>query len=67
MQTISFPASAEGQALTREEKPASPHSASLNHILTNIVVLQEFALELTAVLQIRAAVFGAKEVQVFVA
>ncbi|KAF2763312.1 hypothetical protein EJ05DRAFT_33759 [Pseudovirgaria hyperparasitica] len=31
--------------------------ASLNHILTNIVILQEFILELVALLQIRASLF----------
>jgi Retinoic acid induced 16-like protein/Family of unknown function (DUF5917) len=31
---------------------------SLSHILTNIVVLQEFILELAAVMQVRASLFG---------
>jgi hypothetical protein len=35
----------------------------LNHVLTNVVVLQEFVLELVAVLQVRAAVLGEKEVK----
>lgn len=38
-------------------------SASLNHVLTNVVVLQEFVLELVAVLQVRAAVLGDREVR----
>lgn len=37
--------------------------ATLNHVLTNVVVLQEFVLELVAVLQVRAAVLGEKEVK----
>lgn len=41
----------------------SGRTASLNHILTNIVVLQEFVLELVAVLQVRAAVLGDKELR----
>jgi hypothetical protein len=38
-------------------------TASLNHVLTNVVVLQEFILELVAVLQVRAAVLGDREVR----
>ena len=38
-------------------------TASLNHILTNVVVLQEFILEIVAVLQVRAAVLGEQEVR----
>ncbi|KAM0716509.1 hypothetical protein Q7P37_007954 [Cladosporium fusiforme] len=38
-------------------------TASLNHILTNVVVLQEFVLELVAVLQVRTAVLGEREVR----
>jgi hypothetical protein len=45
------------------EGGSSERTASLNHILTNIVVLQEFLLELVAVLQVRAAVLGEKEVR----
>lgn len=37
--------------------------ASLNHVLTNVVVLQEFVLELVAVMQVRAAVLGEREVR----
>jgi hypothetical protein len=53
MQKISFDA----------EKVGGERTASLNHVLTNIVVLQEFVLELVAVLQVRAAVLGEKEVR----
>jgi hypothetical protein len=31
---------------------------SLSHVLTNIVILQEFILELAAVMQVRASLFG---------
>jgi hypothetical protein len=53
MQKISFDA----------EKAGGERTASLNHVLTNVVVLQEFVLELVAVLQVRAAVLGEKEVR----
>jgi hypothetical protein len=33
-------------------------SASLGHVLTNAIVLQEFVLEVTAIMQIRASMFG---------
>lgn len=45
------------------EEADDKRTASLNHILTNVVVLQEFVLELVAVLQVRAAVLGEKEVR----
>jgi hypothetical protein len=45
------------------EKVGEERTASLNHVLTNVVVLQEFVLELVAVLQVRAAVLGEKEVR----
>lgn len=32
--------------------------ASLGHILTNVVILQEFVLELVAIMQVRASMFG---------
>jgi hypothetical protein len=44
-------------------KIGGERTASLNHVLTNVVVLQEFVLELVAVLQVRAAVLGEKEVR----
>lgn len=45
------------------EKEGAERAASLNHVLTNVVVLQEFVLELVAVLQVRAAVLGEREVR----
>jgi len=56
MQTFEFPMQTEG-----DEKGV--RSASLNHILTNVVVLQEFILEIVAVLQVRAAILGDAEVR----
>jgi len=32
--------------------------ASLSHILTNVVILQEFILEVVAIMQVRASMFG---------
>jgi hypothetical protein len=46
-----------------DRKRPRERMASLNHILTNVVILQEFVLELAAVLQVRAAVLGEKEVR----
>jgi hypothetical protein len=60
MQTVSLPVNGLPDP---EHKDSGVRSASLNHVLTNIVVLQEFVLELTAVLQVRAAVLGPREVQ----
>jgi hypothetical protein len=40
----------DGQEVSRE--------ASLGHILTNVVILQEFVLELVAIIQVRASMFG---------
>lgn len=45
------------------EDAEAQRSASLNHVLTNVVVLQEFVLELVAVLQVRAAVLGERELR----
>ena len=45
------------------ENDGGKRTASLNHVLTNVVVLQEFVLELVAVLQVRAAVLGEREVR----
>ncbi|KAF2765120.1 hypothetical protein EJ03DRAFT_219587 [Teratosphaeria nubilosa] len=60
MQTIAFPP-VESEA---GESAGSERTASLNHVLTNIVVLQQFVLELVAVLQVRAAVLGEREVRI---
>ena len=47
-------------AATRQpnEGMTQPASASLNHILTNAIVLQEFILEIAAVVQVRGTMFG---------
>lgn len=46
-----------------QSEAAPKRTASLNHVLTNAVVLQEFIMELMAVLQVRAAVLGEREVR----
>ena len=38
--------------------PGSIREASLSHILTNVVILQEFILEFVAIVQVRASMFG---------
>ncbi|KAI7094426.1 hypothetical protein KC343_g7729, partial [Hortaea werneckii] len=63
MQKIALPgAPAEEDGRAASASSPDARSASLNHILTNIVVLQEFIMELIAVLQVRAAVLGEREV-----
>jgi hypothetical protein len=65
MQVITFAddssSSTSDEASDIDDGP--PRKASLNHVLTNVVVLQEFVLELVAVLQVRAAVLGDKEIK----
>lgn len=41
-----------------EYTPGTGREASLSHILTNVVILQEFILEFVAILQVRASMFG---------
>ncbi|GAB7360151.1 hypothetical protein MBLNU230_g7914t1 [Neophaeotheca triangularis] len=48
----------------QNEAESGKRTASLNHVLTNAIVLQEFIMELMAVLQVRAAVLGEREVRV---
>ena len=63
MQSIEFPGTESSDTVTAEGGTASKRSASLNHVLTNVVILQEFVLEIVAVMQVRAAVLGDKEVR----
>nr|OQO29263.1 hypothetical protein B0A51_07508 [Rachicladosporium sp. CCFEE 5018] len=56
MQVLTFPPSSDSEA--------SPRTATLNHVLTNVIVLQEFVLEIAAIIQARAAVLGDREVSV---
>lgn len=65
MQTIEFQGDSVIVIEARSARKAAPegHAATLNHVLTNAVVLQQFVLELIAVLQVRAAVFGQYEVR----
>ena len=41
-----------------EEKKDDISEASLGHIITNVVILQEFVLELVALMQVRASLFS---------
>lgn len=63
MQQITFPGMKLNQAEATSDSGEEVRKASLNHVLTNVVVLQEFTLELVAVMQIRAAVLGEREVR----
>ncbi|KXL46801.1 hypothetical protein M433DRAFT_194213 [Acidomyces richmondensis BFW] len=62
MQKITLPATEDDQCQDSVEADHAERCASLNHVLTNVIVLQEFVLELVAVLQVRAAVLGEYEV-----
>lgn len=63
MQKISFPTVNQRRPSVSGEQQVAESIASLNHVLTNIVVLQEFMLELVAILQVRAAVLGERELR----
>ena len=58
---IRFPLASQNGTGTGEEaeseNEASIRSVTLSHVLTNVVVLQSFALELAAVMQLRACLF----------
>lgn len=60
MQEIMLPSI---EAESHEVGGREDRKALLNHILTNVVILQEFVLELVAVLQARAAVLGEREIR----
>lgn len=47
----------QAKSETDENEADTHREASLGHIITNIVVLQEFILELVAVMQVRASMF----------
>lgn len=63
MQVMTFPSISNSSDDNVGDSGDGERTASLNHVLTNVVVLQEFVLELVAVLQVRAAVLGDREVQ----
>lgn len=46
------------QAQGDEEPAQKDEEVSVNHLLTNIIILQEFILELAALIQVRASLFG---------
>ncbi|KAK6440644.1 hypothetical protein LTR95_003127 [Oleoguttula sp. CCFEE 5521] len=54
MQVLTFPSSTDSEI--------GGKTATLNHVLTNVIVLQEFVLEIAAIIQARAAVLGDREV-----
>ena len=65
LRQITFPEVVRrGHPKVGRNKEDRPRQASLNHVLTNIVMLQEFILELVAVMQVRAAVLGEEEVKI---
>lgn len=47
-------AAAEGEAET-EDEAQEPRQATLNHVLTNVVILQEFVLEIAALIHVRSS------------
>ena len=49
------------QATDEEDHAPQPVEVSLSHVLTNVVILQEFVMELAALMQVRASLF--QEVQ----
>jgi hypothetical protein len=49
---------AEEEEWEDEGEGEEERSVSVSHVLTNVVVLQEFLLELAALVQVRAGLFG---------
>ena len=47
-------------SITRDAHPAMSETkeVTLSHLLTNVIILQEFVLELAAIIQVRASLFG---------
>ena len=51
--------SIRSESVTAETKTADEtREVTLSHILTNVIILQEFILELAAIVQVRASLFG---------
>ena len=51
--------SIRSESVTAETKAADEtREVTLSHILTNVIILQEFILELAAIVQVRASLFG---------
>ncbi|KAF2836758.1 hypothetical protein M501DRAFT_1059701 [Patellaria atrata CBS 101060] len=48
----------EGKVVVQEGEKEDERKASVSHVLTNAIILQEFVLEIVAVLQIRASLFS---------
>ncbi|KAL6716945.1 hypothetical protein ACLMJK_004858 [Lecanora helva] len=45
-------------AAENEEDKAQYNEVTLSHLLTNVIILQEFILELAAIIEVRASLFG---------
>lgn len=50
-----------GSVVTDAQAAEEFSEISLSHLLTNIIILQEFILELAAIIQVRASLFGEVE------
>lgn len=48
----------ETETETEQEEPEAEKMVSVSHVLTNIILLQEFILEVAALVQVRAGMFG---------
>ena len=57
---VDRPTAANGDS-AREEEEEEEGTVTLGHLCTNVVILQEFILELAAVVQVRAGLFGEVE------
>lgn len=55
-ETSEEPTEGETQAISGDEDDI--REASLMHIITNVVMLQDFVLEVVALMQVRASLFG---------
>ncbi|KAI9872408.1 MAG: hypothetical protein M1830_001685, partial [Pleopsidium flavum] len=47
-----------GSTTPNAETDVAPVEVSVSHLLTNVVILQEFILELAAIIQVRASLFA---------
>ena len=54
----SQPATEEPQSAVDDAEDEKPQTASLGHVLTNVVILYEFLLELSAMIQVRGSLLG---------
>lgn len=47
-----------GETEVEGKEEAEQNLVTVSHVLTNVIVLQEFLLELAALVQVRAGLFG---------